>query len=76
MLAVDHCNFFMEEIMRRLDAIDARLAAVHAAAERTRRYILWMLITSLVFVLLPMVILLFVIPAFLGSMSSQLEGLL
>lgn len=76
MLAVDHCNFFMEEIMRRLDALDLKIEAVYRSAERTRRYILWMLITSLVFVLLPMIILLFVIPAFLGSMSSQLEGLL
>lgn len=66
----------MEELLRRLNEMDTKLEAIYRSTERTRKYFLWTLIATLVFFLLPLVIMLFMVPALISNMNAQLEGLL
>ncbi|MEY4747710.1 MAG: hypothetical protein RLZZ416_759 [Candidatus Parcubacteria bacterium] len=61
------------ELQRRLDAIEQKIDATHAAAEKSRRYILWMLIISIVVVVLPLIGLFFAVPTFLSTYGEALN---
>lgn len=65
-----------ENIQKRLDAQDEYLRRIYISVEKTRKYFLWTLITTLVMFLLPLVGLIFVIPQFINSYTSALDGLL
>ena len=64
-----------EELSRRLDSQDKKLEAVYISVEKTRKYIKWTLILSVVFVVLPMIGLIFAIPQFLGTLNLGGLGL-
>jgi hypothetical protein len=63
-------------LSQRLDALEAKLDAVYQSVEKTRMYFrvaMWVTIGAVV---LPMLGLVFVIPAFLNSYLGALDGLL
>ena len=64
-----------EEIQKKLEAQDAKLDAIYSSVEKTRKYFLWTLIITAVTVLLPLIGLAFVIPAFLSSFDLGSMGL-
>jgi len=64
-----------EETRKRLDTQDELLGQIYVSVEKTRKYFLWTLITSLVLFILPLVGLMFVIPQFLSTYSQALGGL-
>lgn len=49
---------------------EQRLEAIYKSVERTRKYFMWTLIGSAVFLILPLFGLLFAIPKFLGALSG------
>ena len=55
---------------RRLDVLEKKVDASFAAADKARRYLLFIMIASAVGFLLPLVGLLFAIPSFLSLYSS------
>ncbi|MEK7076772.1 MAG: hypothetical protein AAB967_00920 [Patescibacteria group bacterium] len=59
-----------EDIKKELEEIKALLAKTYASAEKTRRYFLWTLIVAIVVTVLPLVGLVFAIPAFLSGISG------
>ena len=63
-----------EQILQKLSELEEKLDNVYKSTERTRKYILWMFIISIVVVVLPLVGLIFVIPQFL-SLYSDLGSL-
>ena len=58
------------EILQKLEAQDKKLDAIYISAEKTRKYILWTGIITVVTIVVPLIILAFIIPWFLSVMSS------
>ena len=59
-----------EQIHRKLTELEKKLDIVYKSTERTRKYILWMFIISIVVVVLPLIGLIFIIPQFLNLYSD------
>jgi hypothetical protein len=64
-----------EETRKRFEEQEELLNKVYVSVEKTRKYFLWTLISSLVVFVLPLIGLLFAIPRFLDIYTSGLEGL-
>lgn len=61
--SVSYCIYMDQDIEKKLDAI-------YVSVEKTRKYFKWTMIISIVVIVLPLIGLLFAIPAFLKSFSS------
>lgn len=57
-----------------LKSLEERINAIYTSVEKTRKYIKWAFIISVLAVVLPMIGLLFAIPSFLGTFS-QIQSL-
>jgi len=64
-----------QQILQKLKEIEEKLDEVHKSTERTRKYILTMLIFGILVVVLPLIGFIFVIPQFL-NLYSDLGGLI
>lgn len=60
------------ELKNRLDAIEKKVEATFITAEKTRKYILTIVIVSVIAFVLPLVGLLFAIPSMLSTYSTML----
>ena len=49
--------------------LEAKMDAVLASSEKTRKYLLWSLVIPLVFFVLPLLAIPFIVPLFLQSLS-------
>ncbi len=65
----------MEEIIKKLEAQEAKLEAIFRSVERMRKYFMWTLIITLVTIVLPAIGLLFVIPMYLKTLNLSGLGL-
>ena len=54
---------------------DEKLDAIYKSVEKTRKYFLWTLIISVALIVLPLIGMIFAIPAFLNSIDIQGLGL-
>ncbi len=63
-------------IQNKLVDLETKLDAVYVSVEKTRRYFQIVMWVTVVMVVLPFIGLLFVIPAFINSYTTTLEGLL
>jgi hypothetical protein len=59
-----------DELSQKIDAQEKKLDAIYASVEKTRKYILWTVIGTVVVFVLPLIGLIFVIPWFLSTMSA------
>lgn len=59
-----------QDILRKFEEMDKKLDAIYKSAEKTRKYFLFTLIISVVFVVLPLLGLIFVIPMFLSTLTA------
>ena len=59
------------EILQRLDALEKKIDATYISAEKTRKYLLTVIIVSVVAFVLPFIGLLFAIPSFLSTYNSM-----
>lgn len=57
-------------LQRRLDALEQKLNDTFVSAEKTRKYLLAIIVVSVVAFVLPLIGLLFAIPSFLSTYSS------
>ena len=60
----------MDEILRKLEEQDKKLDAIYKSAEKTRKYFLWTLIITIVVIVLPLIGLIFAVPALLKSRGA------
>jgi hypothetical protein len=61
------------EIAAQLARMEAEMKEIFISVEQTRKYFLWTMIATAVLFVLPLVGLLFAVPAFLSSYSGSLE---
>ena len=59
-----------QDISRKFEEKEKKLDAIYKSVEKTRKYFLFTLIVSVVFVVLPLVGLIFVIPMFLRTLTA------
>jgi len=65
-----------QDVQKRLEGQDAKLDAILASVEKTRKYFLVIMWITIVLVVLPAIGLVFAIPAFISTYTSSLGGLL
>lgn len=56
--------------------IEKKIDAIYVSVEKTRKYFLWTLIITLVLFFLPLIGLVFAIPAFINTLTISTSGLL
>ncbi len=61
-----------QDILKRLEEQDKKLEAIYRSVEKTRKYFLWTLIITLVFMILPLIGLIYAIPKMLNAYSGLL----
>lgn len=65
----------MDSIEQKLVALETKIDAIYASVEKTRKYFRWTLIITVVLFILPLVGLIFVIPAFLTNYVGTIQNL-
>ncbi|MCB9818686.1 hypothetical protein H6788_00705 [Candidatus Nomurabacteria bacterium] len=63
-------------IQSKLSELETKIDAVYVSVEKTRRYFQITMWVTIAMVVLPLIALLFIIPAFIRSYTASLEGLL
>jgi type II secretory pathway component PulF len=64
-----------QETLNKFEELNKKLDQILRSTEKTRKYILWMLIISLAVVILPLIGLAFVIPQFINIYTNAGLGL-
>ncbi|MEI7810338.1 MAG: hypothetical protein WCI41_02150, partial [bacterium] len=64
-----------QEILKRLIEQDAKIDAIYKSVEKTRKYFVMIMWVTVIAVVLPLIGLMFAIPAFLGNYANTLGGL-
>ena len=59
----------LERIEKKLAELEAKLDATFRSSEKMRKYFLWSLILGIVVIVIPLLILPFVLPAFFNSLT-------
>lgn len=59
------------ELQKRLDVLEKKVDAVYVSAEKTRKYFLGVIVVSIVAFVLPLIGLLFAVPALLSTYSEM-----
>ena len=59
-----------QQILQKLKELEEKLDAMYKSTERTRKYILIMLVISIVVIVLPLIGFIFIIPQFLNIYSD------
>ncbi|MEF3691995.1 MAG: hypothetical protein V3574_03000 [Candidatus Moraniibacteriota bacterium] len=65
-----------QEILKKLEAQDKKLDEIWKSVEKTRKYFIFTMVSSIVMVVLPLLALLIAIPFMLNAISSSMEGIL
>jgi hypothetical protein len=68
-------NLGMDEILKKLTEQEGKIDAILRSVEKTRKYFMWTLIITVLTIVLPMIGLVFAIPALLRSMDFTGLGL-
>jgi uncharacterized protein YqhQ len=64
-----------QEILKKLAEQDVKINAIYESVEKTRKYMMWTGIITVAVIVLPLIGLMFVIPSFLSTYTSNLGGL-
>ncbi|MFA5066368.1 MAG: hypothetical protein WC566_13025 [Dehalococcoidia bacterium] len=62
-----------EEILKKIEAQEAKLDDIFRSVEKTRKYFLWTLAATVVAFILPLIGLMIVIPQFLSSYGNAAD---
>ena len=65
-----------EEIIKKIDEQESKIDAIYVSVEKTRKYFLAIIWISVIAFVLPLIGLMFVIPAFMNNYLGSFEGLL
>ncbi len=64
------------QLQQRLQILEQKIDAAYVSAEKTRKYILAMVVVTIVTFVVPLLIMVIAIPSFIGSYTSSYEELL
>ncbi len=64
-----------QDIQKKLEEQDAKLDAIFASVEKTRKYFLIITWVTIIMIVIPAIGLIFAIPTFIDTYTSLLEGL-
>ena len=63
------------DLLTRIDSLEKKIDAIYVSVEKTRKYIYWTIVgtivASIVLVVLPLIGLFFAIPSFLNTLSAE-----
>lgn len=62
------------EINKKLGALEVKVDAIYVSVEKTRKYFFWTMIVTVVVLVVPLIGMLFAIPAFMSNYSDALGG--
>lgn len=62
------------ELLAKLDEIGAKVDQAYRAAEAARKYLFWTGVITVAFIVLPLIGLALIIPRFIGSYTTALNG--
>lgn len=65
-----------EETTKKLDEQGVKIDAIYKSVEKTRKYFLFIIWVSVIAFVLPLIGMIFVIPAFINSYIGGLDGLM
>jgi len=60
-----------QEIFKKINEQQEKIEAIYVSVEKTRKYMLWVMIITIAVVVLPLIGLMFVIPTFLNNYISS-----
>ncbi|HUY62806.1 MAG TPA: hypothetical protein VMV50_03425 [Candidatus Paceibacterota bacterium] len=63
------------ELAAKLDEISAKADAAYRAAETSRKYLFWTGVVTVALIILPLIGLVFVIPQFVNTYTTTLNGI-
>lgn len=66
----------MEEVLKKLEEQQAKIDAMFVSVEKLRKYFLWTLLITVATVILPLIVLAFVLPYAINTITSAYGGLL
>ena len=64
-----------QEITKRLSELEQKIDAVYISVEKTRKYMLWTGIITILVIVVPLIGLMFVLPSFMQNYVGSLSGL-
>ena len=66
---LDYCDK-MEELIRKIEEQEIKIDKMYESVEKLRKYFLWTLIITGATVIIPLIILMFVLPSFISTLTS------
>lgn len=64
------------DLVKRLAELEAKIDVIYISVEKTRKYFMWTLIISVALFVLPLIGLVFAIPAFMNNYMGSLQGMM
>ena len=64
-----------QETQNKLLEMNAKIDEIYVSVEKTRKYLFWTMIVTLVVFVLPLIALMFAVPSFLGTYSDAIGTL-
>jgi hypothetical protein len=66
----------METTEQKIERLEQKIDKIYISVEKTRKYFFWTGVITLAIIILPLIGLLFVLPAFMNNYVGSIEGLL
>jgi len=64
-----------QDITKKLIELEVKINSIYISVEKTRKYFLWTGIITVAVIVLPLIAMIFVLPSFISSYTSNLSGL-
>lgn len=64
-----------QDITKRLAELEQKIDLIYISTEKTRKYMLWTGIITIIVIVLPLIGLMFALPSFMNSYVGSLQGL-
>jgi CHASE3 domain sensor protein len=63
-----------EDLIKKLEEQEIKINKIYESVEKTRKYFQWTLIITVVTIVLPIVVILFILPTIISTYTSTLSG--
>ena len=64
-----------QDTQKKLVELEEKINKIYISVEKTRKYFFWTMMLTIAFFVLPLIAMVFVIPAFISNYTSSLQGL-
>ncbi len=63
------------EFKQLIEGQQKKIDAIYVSVEKTRKYLLWTMVATIAFFVLPLIALMFVVPSFISSYTTSIGDL-